>query len=370
MVFIAVLTAIIWIAPVQAAAPQQQTDNTTQVYALPGILRVATNQSFSTYLVASDGALYGLSGETPAVEDRIDEYRDTKADNVVKVWGTLYPNGLSSKVAEIVVKSIQPAQSAEATATQVVVDNTSPTVIVRYQAVNVRSGPGLAYAVIGERTIGDVCSVSGSNSDKSWWQIHCPDGLIGWIANEVVRETGDTSKVPVVEAPPPPPATATPTPAPVNPPAPPANYVWTATYYNNTNLSGNAVLSRGEPRGSHYPLDYNWGSGSPAPGTVNSNNFSARWVGSFYFDPGNYTFQVNVQDGARLYIDGIQVINAWSDGYKETSNVFLGIGSGNHQITVEFYDRTGNAQIRAWWWLSGGVQPTPAPNPYGRPRDS
>lgn len=69
------LAAIVWIAPVQAAPTQQ--DNTTPVYALPGILRVASNQPFGTYLVASDGSLYGLSGETPAVEDQIVNYRET-----------------------------------------------------------------------------------------------------------------------------------------------------------------------------------------------------------------------------------------------------------------------------------------------------
>ena len=479
------LAAIVWIAPVQAAPTQQ--DNTTPVYALPGILRVASNQPFGTYLVASDGSLYGLSGETPAVEDQIVNYRENDPGATVKVWGTLYPDGQSSNVAEIIVKSIQPVDSS-ATAVPAPA-STAPSVIVRFQAVNVRAGPSLNYAVIGERSLGDVCAIAGSNSDQSWWQIQCPDGLIGWMADEVVRVTGDTSNVPVVASPPPPPVAPTPTPPPstgawlVNyfanrdlsgnpvltqnvdniqfnwgsgspgPSVPVDNFSarfqrtmsftsgiyefratyddgiriyvdgqvilndwqdgsarssstqvslsgqhdirveyfeatgtaaivvtiallnesadWNATYFNNTNLSGSAALTRGEARGSRYPLDYNWGDGSPAPGVVNSDNFSARWVGSFHFDPGNYTFQVNVDDGARLYIDGIQVINAWSDGYKEVSNVFNGIGEGSHQITVEYYERTGGASIRAWWWLGssgGGGQPAPPPS-QGRPRD-
>ena len=79
-----------------------------------------------------------------------------------------------------------------------------------------------------------------------------------------------------------------------------------------------------------------------------------------------------MDDGARLFIDGIRVIDAWSDGYKEVSNVFYGVGEGNHQITVEYYERTGGAAVRAWWWRGvsggGGSQPPPPPS-GGRSRD-
>ena len=152
---------------------------------------------------------------------------------------------------------------------------------------------------------------------------------------------------------------------------------WQATYFNNTDLSGAAVLVRGEPRGPQaYPLDYNWGEGSPAPGVVNNDFFSGRWVGSFHFDPGDYTFQVNVDDGASLFIDGIRVIDAWSDGYKEVSNVFYGVGEGqpsDHRGVLRTHRRR---VVRAWWWRGtsggsgGGTAPPPPPPPSGgRPRD-
>jgi uncharacterized protein YgiM (DUF1202 family) len=483
----ALIAAVVWTAPAEAAPPSQ--DNTSQVYALPGQLRVATNQPFATYLVVNNGDLYGLTGETPQVEDQIVSYRDSGSNVEVKVWGTLYPEGLTSNSTEIVVKSIQPADDTgtEPTATPAP-DVTTPQTIVRFESVNVRSGPGLDYAVVGARSFGERCDIVGRDAASTWWQIQCADGLIGWISADVVRVTGTTTGVPVVDVPPPPPVVApTPTPVPPSTGAWLASYFanrnlsgdpvmtqnvnniqfnwgegspgpnvpvdnfsarfqrtmnfdtgtyefkatyddgiriyvdgqpilndwqegsarsssaqmllsgqhdirveyfeatgtaavvvfislvrdsvdWQATYYNNTDLSGTAVLARGEPRGSQWPLDYNWGDGSPAPGVVNNDYFSARWVGSFYFDAGDYTFQVNVDDGARLFIDGIRVIDAWSDGYKEVSNVFYGVGTGNHQITVEYYERTGGAAIRAWWWLgsSGGSSSQPD---YGRSRD-
>jgi PA14 domain len=123
---------------------------------------------------------------------------------------------------------------------------------------------------------------------------------------------------------------------------------WAAQYYNNTDLSGNPVLVRREPR-QPYPLDQDWGNGSPAPGVINDDNWSARWVGTFGFDSGDYMFQARTDDGVRVYIDGIRVIDAWSDGFKQPSNQFKRLGAGNHQITVEYYERGGTAFNRVWW---------------------
>ncbi|MFN2202925.1 MAG: PA14 domain-containing protein [Caldilineaceae bacterium] len=484
-----VIAFVVWYAPAEAAPPSQ--NNTSQVYALPGQLRIATNQPFATYLVVNNGDLYGLTGETPQVESQIVSYRDSGTNTEVKVWGTLYPEGLTSNSTEIVVKSIQPADDTDIQpAATPVPDITTPQAIIRFESVNVRSGPGLEYAVIGARSFGESCDIVGRDAASAWWQIRCADGLIGWISADVVRVAGSVAGVPVVAAPPPPPVAPPPTPVPPSTGAWEVNYFanrnlsgqpvmtqrvdniqfnwgegspgpavpvdnfsarfqrimnfdtgtyefratyddgiriyvdgqpilndwqegsarsssaqmllsgqhdirveyfeatgtaaivvaiglvratvdWQATYFNNTDLSGAAVLVRGEPRGQQAPLDYNWGDGSPAPGVVNNDFFSARWVGSFYFEAGDYTFQVNVDDGARLFIDGIRVIDAWSDGYQEVSNVFYGVGAGNHQITVEYYERTGGAAIRAWWWrsASGGGSSQPSQPDYGRSRD-
>jgi hypothetical protein len=52
----------------------------------------------------------------------------------------------------------------------------------------------------------------------------------------------------------------------------------------------------------------------------------------------------------RVYLDGLLVIDAWYDGYKEVSNRVLAIGSGRHHIQVDYYERTGDASIRLWWY--------------------
>lgn len=160
-----------------------------------------------------------------------------------------------------------------------------------------------------------------------------------------------------------------PTPVPWQPSAPDLavpQEQWRAQYYNNTDLAGPPVVAQYEPR-SGYMLDKNWGNNAPVPG-INPDYWSARFEGYFYFALGNYVFYTQSDDGVRLWIDNILVIDAWYDGYKEKSNTFNQIGAGNHDVRIEFYDRTGAALLRAWWTQTsggssggGGQQPVPPP---------
>jgi len=128
---------------------------------------------------------------------------------------------------------------------------------------------------------------------------------------------------------------------------------WDASYFNNPDLAGGPVIVRGEAR-SPNPLDLDWGLGSPAPGAVPDDNWSARWRGRFYFDAGDFVFQARSDDGVRVYIDGIRVIDAWYDGYKEPVNRFRQLGRGDHEIVIEYYERGGTAFNRVWWYRESG----------------
>jgi len=144
-----------------------------------------------------------------------------------------------------------------------------------------------------------------------------------------------------------------------------ASEAWQATYYNGTNF-GPPLLTRGEPRSGSYQLDYNWGRGSPAP-QVPIDQFSARWTGAFNFEGGDYTFHATSDDGVRVYIDGIVVINHWQNGlFTNLQNTFRNLGAGNHQILVEYYESYGDAQIRVWWERTGSSN---SGGNSGRPRE-
>jgi len=77
-------------------------------------------------------------------------------------------------------------------------------------AVNIRSGPGTGYPVVGSAASGERFPVTGVNAQGDWWQIAFGDG-VAWVFAPLVTASGADS-VPVVDAPTPAAATATPLP--------------------------------------------------------------------------------------------------------------------------------------------------------------
>lgn len=123
---------------------------------------------------------------------------------------------------------------------------------------------------------------------------------------------------------------------------------WQAEYFSNTALAGSPVTVQQEPP-SAIPLAYDWGYGSPASG-VPADLWSARWSGNFVFDTGDYIFRAIADDGVRVSIDGLRVIDQWRDGYNNVTNRFIGVGQGLHSVVVEYYERTGRAELQVWWF--------------------
>ncbi len=136
---------------------------------------------------------------------------------------------------------------------------------------------------------------------------------------------------------------------------------WRAQFFNNTDLGGSPVTALYQARGV-YPLDMNWGWGAPAPG-AGADFWSARYEGRFYFAPGSYDFFAVSDDGVRVYIDDILLINAWFDGYNDRRSRFEQVGAGWHTMRVEYYERIGSANLRVWWSFGGTPLPVTGPIP-------
>ncbi len=134
--------------------------------------------------------------------------------------------------------------------------------------------------------------------------------------------------------------------------------VWVANYFNGINPAGTPLFTQQEPRIA-TGLDYNWGAASPDLSLVPASNWSARWVGSFRFEAGNYIFRANADDGVRVYLNDQLVIDNWNIGYHEDSKRFVGIGADTHTIRVEYYEQSGSARVRVWWYRETGGQPIP-----------
>jgi LysM repeat protein len=130
-----------------------------------------------------------------------------------------------------------------------------------------------------------------------------------------------------------------PTPQPTSPsPTKP----WKAQYWDNKLLSG-------DPEFTVYEtiVDHNWGTSGPGK-SVAGTTFSARWNRIRYFDAGQYRFNVKVDDGVRVWLDGILIIDQWHDSAPQTYSVVKQVSSGDHNLQIDYYQNQGTAQIKFW----------------------
>jgi hypothetical protein len=134
---------------------------------------------------------------------------------------------------------------------------------------------------------------------------------------------------------------------PTEPPVPPAGtgIGLFATYFANETLSGDPSLSRVEPR-----IDFNWGSGSPGS-PVPADVFSARWEGELeprVSEP--LTITARTDDGVRVWLDDVQVINAWIlRGAADSTYTFTPVAGQRYRIRMEYFEHLGSAVAKLWW---------------------
>ncbi len=104
-------------------------------------------------------------------------------------------------------------------------------------------------------------------------------------------------------------------------------------------------------------IDFDWGLGAPVG--VPADAFGVRWTGTIttLAASGNYTFWVDADDGARLWIDGLLVVDGWS-GAGTASGVINLPGASDHTLRLDYRELGGNASVRLRWAPPGGFPAT------------
>jgi PA14 domain/Bacterial Ig-like domain len=111
-------------------------------------------------------------------------------------------------------------------------------------------------------------------------------------------------------------------------------------YYDNQDLT-NLKLTRTDPK-----VDFSWSSGSPEP-SIAPDSFSVRWSGQVKADhTETYTFYTTTNDGVRLWVNGQQIINRWSDGIATNTGTISLQGGQWHSITMEYYEGINSASAK------------------------
>ncbi len=124
------------------------------------------------------------------------------------------------------------------------------------------------------------------------------------------------------------------TPTPTSTPGP---VEFVGQYFNNIDLSGSPVLTRNTP-----DINFKWGNTTPDP-LLSSDKYSIRWTKKQTFAAGSYQFRVVADDGVRLIIDGIIVIDKWINQPPTEYTVNKDLSAGEHTIILEYFEDQGEA---------------------------
>lgn len=143
-------------------------------------------------------------------------------------------------------------------------------------------------------------------------------------------------------------ATVTTTPVPTNAPAPeptPGSGIGLrGEYYDNMDFT-DLKLTRIDS-----VVDFDWGQSSP-DSSVNPDTFSVIWSGEVqprYSE--NYTFYTVTDDGVRLWVNDVLLINNWTDhsATEDYGNIILEAGK-KYKIILEYYENSVDALSRLMW---------------------
>lgn len=133
------------------------------------------------------------------------------------------------------------------------------------------------------------------------------------------------------------------------------NYGLTGRYYNNCNnttaFPATPSMVRRDPAVNFY-----WGYGSPALGVIGTGDFCARWTG-FLTAPttANYCFQAIRDDGIRIWVNDVLLVNSWSNQAATASPPWgtdvecLNLTANSPtSIKVEYYEHSFDARVELW----------------------
>jgi beta-glucosidase len=117
-------------------------------------------------------------------------------------------------------------------------------------------------------------------------------------------------------------------------------------YFDNVSLAGAPVVVRVD-----QTVQFQWTLFSPDPERLPNDFYSVRWTG-LLTPPvsGDYRIGIEGNDGYRLFIDNVLVIDNWIKASCRTVLVDYAFEAGrSYGIRLEYYDPTGNGRIRLVW---------------------
>lgn len=120
----------------------------------------------------------------------------------------------------------------------------------------------------------------------------------------------------------------------------------TAQYFDNVNFTALKATR------VDATINFDWGSSVPSgSGLTSADTFAVRWTG--FVQPqytGAYTFYTTSDDGVRLWVNGQQLVNNWTNhSATENSGTVTLTAGQKYDVRLEYYDNTGGAVAKLSW---------------------
>jgi serine/threonine protein kinase len=126
---------------------------------------------------------------------------------------------------------------------------------------------------------------------------------------------------------------------------------WQVTY-------GQSGADRTPVTGREWTIDHSWGSGPPAAG-VGNDRFWATWRGVVVpSETGDYTFLVDVNQGARLFISGALVLDVSNLPPGKAATAPLRLEKGKRYALLLEYHKRGDEALCKLQWSKTGQPPS------------
>ncbi|MDR3689222.1 MAG: glycoside hydrolase family 3 C-terminal domain-containing protein [Fimbriimonas sp.] len=124
-------------------------------------------------------------------------------------------------------------------------------------------------------------------------------------------------------------------------------------YFANQDLSGEPAIVRQDAQ-----IDFNWGTQSPDKSIANTH-FSARWTGKLVAETsGDYTISLTSDDGARMWINGVKVIDDWNVHAAKMDEAKIHVEAGQPvDFKIEYFQEAGDAVLQLGWGMVGVANP-------------
>ena len=116
-----------------------------------------------------------------------------------------------------------------------------------------------------------------------------------------------------------------------------------AKYYDNQWLMDDPVIERVDPT-----INFHWGSSIITQ--YGRDYVSVRWWGKVRpLTSEPYTFYVQADDGVRLYVDHVLILDLWEPHSVEKKATVELTANSFHDLKMEYKELTGDAHVRLEW---------------------